>query len=126
MKRLYSMVFAFLAVSGVTRPLVAATCPERMSFRVPFSFAGRSGLSDLVLEIPMTRLDVAWQQLDTKTAAGDAGRAFKELLAAVYGDNAARVADLVAPAIMQRFGTADKVIGEFKASLKGAGAVSIV
>lgn len=83
-------------------------------------------MSDLILEIPSTRLDLPWSKLDTSVQAGAAGKALKAVLTAVYDNHPAALTGGIDENLVKRFGGIEQFVSAFRASLANAGQLTAV
>jgi len=120
-----------VSVSLVAESLVGgsafAACPDKLSYRIPYSVSGKTLMTDFNLEIPVTRLDIPVAKLDTAPAAGPAGIALKELFAAVNSGDVAGVRNRVDVAgATKTYGSLEKFVEGFRGSLAPAGEFTAV
>lgn len=83
-------------------------------------------LSEFVLEVPATKLDVPWVDLSSSPLAGAAGSSLKDVLAAVYANAPGRIRNAIDGELLKRFGGIEKFVEAFRKSLEDAGQLTVV
>ena len=116
---------AIIAATSVVAVSAQSKTGARV-FRVPYSGAAASEVSNVLLTVPFTRIGKPWSAFSRRTGGSREEIALRELLDAVYrGDNSSASARITPPAASASGKAFDDYVAAFRTSLQSAGDLQI-